>query len=77
MKRAISAEMTGEDIMRNGILVVAVTFAISLAIVVGNRLPGEALAVIVGAFCGISASIPVSIGLVIAASRNRGRETTP
>jgi hypothetical protein len=30
--------------------------------------------VVIGAVCGISASIPVTIGLVIAASRNWGHE---
>jgi hypothetical protein len=41
---------------------------------VGNRLSNDALAVVVGALCGISASIPVTLGLAIAASRNWGRE---
>jgi hypothetical protein len=47
---------------------------VALAAIVGNRLSNDALAVVVGAVCGISASIPVTIGLVIAASRNWGRE---
>ena len=60
--------------MRNGIILVGIAFAVALAAVVGNRLSNDALAVVVGAVCGISASIPVTIGLVIAASRNWGRE---
>ena len=60
--------------MKNGIILIGVAFAVALAAVVGNRLSNEALAVVVGAVCGISASIPVTIGLVIAASRNWGRE---
>jgi hypothetical protein len=63
--------------MRNGIFVIGIVFAASLAYVVGNRLSPEAMAVVVGALCGISASIPVSIALFIAASRNWGQgETT-
>ena len=60
--------------MRNGIILIGIAFAVALAAVVGNRLSNDALAVVVGAVCGISASIPVTIGLVIAASRNWGRE---
>ena len=59
--------------MRNGILLVGVVFAVTFAIVVGSRLSDEAMAVVVGAICGISASIPVSIGFVIAATRHWGQ----
>ena len=59
--------------MRNGIFIIGIVFAATLAYVVGNRLSNEAMAVVVGALCGISASIPVSIALFIAASRNWGR----
>lgn len=61
--------------MRNGVWLIGIVFAGSLAYVVGNRLSSEAMAVAVGALCGISASIPVSIALYIAASRNWGRDT--
>lgn len=62
--------------MRNGLIVIGVAFAMALAAFVGNRLSHDALAVVVGALCGISATIPVTLGLVIAASRNWGREET-
>lgn len=62
--------------MRNGVWLIGIVFAGSLAYVVGNRLSSEAMAVAVGALCGISASIPVSIALYIAASRNWGRDAT-
>ncbi len=58
--------------MRNGIILAGIAFAVTLAVIVGNKLSSEALAVAVGALCGIAASIPVSVGLVIAASRNWG-----
>lgn len=63
--------------MRNGLIVTSVAFAIALAAFVGNRLSHDALAVVVGALCGISATIPVTLGLVIAASRNWGRDESP
>ena len=59
--------------MRNGIFIIGIVFAATLAYVVGNRLSNEAMAVVVGALCGISASVPISIALFIAASRNWGR----
>lgn len=63
--------------MRNGILLVGLAFAVALAIIIGNRLSAEAMAVVVGAVCGISATIPVSIGLVIAASHHWGQRDAP
>ncbi len=62
--------------MRNGIVLVGMAFAVTLAVVVANRLSEQALAVAVGALCGIAASVPVSIAFVIAASRNWGRPET-
>ena len=59
--------------MRNGVFIIGIVFAATLAYVVGNRLSNEAMAVVVGALCGISASVPISIALFIAASRNWGR----
>jgi hypothetical protein len=59
--------------MRNGIILIGVVFAVALAAVVGSRLSNDALAVVVGAVCGMSASIPLMVGLVIAASRNWGQ----
>ncbi len=63
--------------MRNGLILAGIAFAVALAVIVGNRLSDEAMAVVVGAVCGISASIPVSIALVIAASKNWGRGEEP
>lgn len=63
--------------MRNGVIVAAIAFAVALAYIVGSRLSGEAIAVVVGAVCGISASIPVCIALVIASGSNWGRREEP
>jgi|GEM_PF-657331 len=55
-------------------LFVGLVIAVILGALVSPRLSNDALAVIIGAVCGISATIPVTIGLVIAASRHWGRE---
>ncbi len=55
--------------MRTGLLIVSSLFAITLALVVGQRLSSQALAVVVGAVCGVSATLPVSLALLILASR--------
>ena len=59
------------------------TFAVTLAVVVGNRLSDEALAVLAGAVCGVGAAIPTSL-LVVTVSRrqdegneNRARHPAP
>jgi hypothetical protein len=49
----------------------ATVFAVTLAVVVGNRLSNEALAVIAGAVCGVGAAIPTSL-IIVAVSRHRG-----
>ena len=58
--------------MRNGIIIIGIAFAVTLSAFIGNRLSSEALAVVVGALCGLSASVPVMLGLVIAMSRGWG-----
>ena len=62
--------------MRNGIVLVGMAFAVTLAIAVANRLSEQALAVAVGALCGMAASVAVSIAFVIAMHRNWGRPQT-
>lgn len=47
---------------------VTVAFVVALALVVGNRLSQEALGVLAGAVCGVSAAIPTSL-IVVAVSR--------
>ncbi len=63
--------------MRIVAVLVALAFAVTLAIVVANRLSNDAMAVIVGAVCGISATIPISLGFAIAAGRNWGQRDAP
>ena len=54
------------------LFVALLAFAVSLAVVVGQRLSSEAMAVIVGVVAGVAASIPTSLIVVWAALRNRG-----
>jgi len=57
---------------------VMTAFAVTLAVIVGNRLSDEALAVLAGAVCGVGAAIPTSL-LIVAVTRRRDerRAETP
>ncbi|MGD2146686.1 MAG: hypothetical protein PVH41_08335 [Anaerolineae bacterium] len=50
--------------------VVTVVFALTLALVVGNKLSAEALGVLAGTVCGVGAAIPTSL-IVVAVTRRR------
>ena len=50
-----------------------VAFAVTLAVIVGNRLSDEAMAVLAGAVCGVGAAIPTSL-LIVSVSRRRDEE---
>lgn len=56
--------------LRTFVGVVSVAFAITLALVVGNRLTAEALGVLAGAVCGVGAAIPTTL-IVVAVTRRR------
>jgi hypothetical protein len=45
-----------------------VAFSVALAVVVGNRMSAEAMAVVIGVVCGVTASIPMS-AIILALSR--------
>ncbi len=46
----------------------AVAFSVALAVVVGNRMSAEAMAVVIGVVCGVAASVPMS-AIILALSR--------
>jgi hypothetical protein len=50
---------------------VVLVFAVTLALIVGNRLSDEALAVLAGAVCGVGAAIPTSLLIVSVTQRRR------
>lgn len=43
---------------------VVVTFAVALAVVIGQRLSDQAISILAGAVCGVGASIPTSLMIV-------------
>lgn len=52
---------------------VVLAFAVTLAVIVGNRLSDEALGVLAGAVCGVGAAIPTSL-IVVAVTRRQRQE---
>ncbi len=54
----------------------AMAFAVTLAVIIGNRLSDEALAVLAGAVCGVGAAIPTSL-LIVAVTRRRDEVRAP
>lgn len=56
---------------RIGILLAFIIAAAVMAYQIGSRLSDQAIMMIVGVSCGIIASIPVSLGLLIALTRDR------
>ena len=64
------------------VTVAVLTFSITLALVIGQRLSGEAMAVLLGVIAGVGASIPISLIVVWLALRTtqpttRTAETSP
>lgn len=55
--------------MKRGVAIVGVAFAVALAVVVGNRMSADAMAVVVGVVCGVLASVPTSLLLIWALGR--------
>lgn len=55
--------------MRRVVGLSLIAFVVALGIVVGNRLSAEAMAVVVGIVCGVLASVPTSILLLIMVRR--------
>lgn len=58
---------------KTGVVLVLMMFAATLAYYIGSRMSADAINVFVGVMCGIAASVPVSLGLLIALTRPRER----
>jgi hypothetical protein len=54
-----------------------VAILVTLAVIVGNRLSDEALAVLAGAVCGVGAAIPTSLLIVAVSRRRNDRDESP
>ncbi len=55
--------------MKWSVIVIGVVFAVALAVVIGNRMSADAMAVVVGVVCGVGASVPTCLLLVWALVR--------
>ena len=55
--------------MKRSVIIVGGIFAVALAVVIGNRMSADAMAVVVGVMCGVLASVPTSLLLVWALGR--------
>jgi hypothetical protein len=55
--------------MKAALIVLGVAFAVGLAVVIGNRMSADAMAMVVGVGCGMLASLPTSLLLVWALGR--------
>jgi len=57
--------------MKRALFVIGITFAVAFAIVLGIRISPDALAIIVGVVLGAAASIPASLLVAFALTRQR------
>ncbi len=55
--------------MKRTLAIVGAVFAVALAVVIGNRMSADAMAVVVGVVCGVLASVPTSLLLIWALGR--------
>ncbi|MCL4487357.1 MAG: hypothetical protein M1570_04410 [Chloroflexi bacterium] len=62
--------------MRSALVLIGTAFAATLAIVIGNRLPDDAMVLVLGIVFGVIASVPAGIGLLIVLDRRREKSTT-
>lgn len=63
--------------MKAAVIGVGVAFAVGLAVVIGNRMSADAMAMVVGVACGMVASVPTSLLLVWVLGRRNQASGTP
>ena len=68
--------MTKSTYLKAAGLTAIAAFAITLAILIGDRLSTEAMAVLAGAACGVGAAIPTSLLIIAVSQRVRHTKTT-
>lgn len=56
--------------LRLAVFLIVMAFSVTLAVMIGQRLSGQAMAVIVGVVAGVAASIPTSLIVVWLATRS-------
>ena len=62
--------------MKRMTIAVFLAFTVTLAAVVGHRMSGEAMAVVVGVVCGVAASIPMSLLILMILNRSTRQADT-
>lgn len=50
-------------------MLMGISFAVTLAVIIGKRMSTDALAVVIGVTCGVLASVPVSLLILAITSR--------
>ncbi len=60
--------------MKKLVALILIAFAVTLAVVVGNRMSTDAMAVVIGIVCGVGAGIPTSLLIMAVASRREAKE---
>jgi hypothetical protein len=76
-QRDFELEGLGSGLRKLG-LGLGLVFVIALAVIVGKKMSADAMAVVVGVVCGVVASIPTAILLlVMSARRERQQPQTP
>ena len=60
--------------MKKLIALILIAFTVTLAVVVGNRMSTDAMAVVIGIVCGVGASIPTSLLIMAVTSRRETKE---
>jgi hypothetical protein len=55
--------------LRHVVMAIGLAFAITLAVMIGKRMSAEAMAVVVGIACGVLASVPASLLLLLVLGR--------
>jgi len=55
--------------LKHIVLVMAIAFGVTLAVMVGKRMSSEAMAVVIGVVCGLLAAVPTTVLLTVALTR--------
>ena len=60
-------------LMKKVATVALIAFAVTLAVIIGQRMSTDAMAVVIGVACGVLASIPTSLLILAVSGRQGGR----
>lgn len=63
--------------MKKVAAVAFIAFTVTLAVIIGKRMSTDAMAVVIGVACGVMASIPTSLLILVVSSRRGEREVRP